>query len=439
MNSLTQNRYTIVLINHSFQINYFSRRWKLFSESHPDFEVYLLAPDKYEWYSEKKYNYGSSNSLEGKERDEGNFHIRLYRINKNLHKGWTSPDFEQLFRDIKPDIVYHIGTHNQESLYQITRILVKKFPHVKRIAFSMRGPAMNLRKNKIDLLSPISIARRMMYYRHKHVLNYIHRHIEAFFCHYPEAVDCFRTEGYSGPLYMQTQVGVNIEWFHEDALARREIREKYNLGDSFVFGSASRFTSDKGLDDILNALPKDGNWKYLMMGKGSQEDIDRLRHLIDKKGLQDKVIMTGFVDWYDMAKYWNAVDCAIHVPRTTPWWEETFSLSIIQAMITRKPIIGNTSGSVPYQIGPEAICVPEGDIQALNSKIQWVLDNQCRLAEIGEKMYERALQFTVQHLNDVFYDTLVEDVIHSNYDITKMDMTTYKPLKFKEDEGFVDC
>lgn len=429
MSKLVHNRHTIVLVNHSFQINYFSRRWKLFSESHPDFDVYLLAPKRYEWYSEKKYNYGSSNSLEGKEKEDGNFHVRLFRIKMIPHRGWTSPDFESLFREINPDVVYHIGTHNQESLYCITKLLVKKFPHVKRIAFSMRGPALNLKKPDISIFSPSSIAKRLMYYRHKYVLNYIHRHIDAFFCHYPDAVECFRSEGYLGPLYMQTQVGVNKEWFHEDAMARREIREKYDLGDSFVFGSASRFTSDKGLDDILSALPTNGNWKYLMMGKGSQEDIDRLKLLIERRGLQDKVIMTGFVDWYDMSKYWNAIDCAIHVPRTTPWWEETFSLSIIQAMITKKPIIGNTSGSVPYQIGPDAICVNEGDNHALNLKIQWVLDNQSQLSEIGEKMYERALQFSVQHLNDVFYDTLIEDVIPGVYDINKIDMTTYAPLK----------
>lgn len=429
MNTSHKSRYKIILINHSFQINYFSRRWKLFSESHPNFDVYLLAPSQYEWYHEKKYNYGSSKIFEGKEKEEDNFHIKLFRIKQNHHRGWTSPDFERLFNEIKPDIVYHIGTHNQESLYQVTKLLVTKFPHVKRIAFSMRGPAISLKKPQLSLSSPFSIIRRIMYYRHKYILNYINNHIDAFFCHYPDAINCFRNEGFSGPIYMQTQVGVNTEWFHQDNQARKQIREKYNLGDSLVFGSASRFTSDKGLDDILNALPKEGNWKYLIMGTGTNEDINRLKSIIEKRGLGDKVIMPGFVDWYDITKYWNAVDCAIHVPRTTPWWEETFSLSVVQAMITQKPIIGNTSGSVPYQIGPNAICVKEGDINELNIKIKWVIDNQNLLPEIGQKMYERALQFSVQHLNDMFYDTLVEDIIPGKYDIKKIDMTTYKPLK----------
>ena len=62
---------------------------------------------------------------------------------------------------------------------------------------------------------------------------------------------------------MQTQVGVNQEWFYRDDLKRQAIREKYNLGDAFVFGSATRFTPDKGLDDIIDALPDDGNWNNI--------------------------------------------------------------------------------------------------------------------------------------------------------------------------------
>ena len=202
----------------------------------------------------------------------------------------------------------------------------------------------------------------------------------------------------------------------------KEIRDKYNLGDSYVFGSASRFTPDKGIDDILSALPKEGNWKYLMMGTGSEEDLNRLKRLVEANGLQDKVIMTGFVDWYDMTKYWNAVDCAIHVPHTTPKWVETFSLSVIQPQITRKPIIGNDSGSVPYQIGFKDMIVPEGDVKALSDKISWVLYNQTEAKHIGEKMYDRVHNsFTVEHLNDLFYATLM-DILKGVYDEGKVDM-----------------
>lgn len=425
-----KDKIKIVLVNHSFQINYFSRRWELFAEEHPDVDVYLFAPLQFEWYKGKFYTYGNAKTLNASDLDKGNFHRRTFRLNNHKLIGWTSPDFKHLLQEIQPDVIYNIGTHNMLSLGQLISIRNRVLPNTKVIAFSMRGPALNIRLKK-DRCNPVRwMARRIMYLYQRGLLNYINKNVSAFFCHYPKAVECFREEGYKGPIYMQTQVGVNEEWFHEDAGARTEIRNKYNLGDAFVFGSATRFTPDKGIDIILKSLPKEGNWKYLMMGSGSEEDTNRLLSIIKDRGLEDKVIPTGFVDWYDMAKYWNAVDCAIHVPLTTPNWEETFSLAAIQPQITRKPVIGDNSGSVPYQIGYEEWIVPEGDISALSRKIEAVLQNQDEARRMGDIMYERTHNsFEIRHLNELFYKTLTEDVMEGVYDQKKHDMTQFNHSK----------
>ncbi len=422
MDTNKEQRFKIILINHSFQINYFSRRWQLFAEKHPNVDVTLLAPAKFEWYADKSYSYGSSTILEGEERDSGNFHTKLFRLKDNKIFGWTSPDFKELFLSIKPDIIYHIGTHRQRSLKQVLQIANKYLPTTKVIAFSMRGPALNLKINQ-NKTNPFKwVARRLMYLYQKRQLNYINKHCKAFFCHYPDAVECFRQEGYKGPIYMQTQVGVNTEWFCPNEEYRKEVREKYKLGDAYVFGSATRFSASKGVDDIINALPQEGNWKYLMMGSGADQDVERLKKLINQRGLEDKIIMTGFVDWYDMAKYWNAVDCALHTPKTTYQWEETFSLSVVQAMVTGKPIIGSDSGSVPYQIGFKEMIVSEGDIDSLSSKIKWVMAHPKEAAQIGKRMEQRTrASFSVQRLNDLFYETLL-DVLNDTFDSNKADM-----------------
>ena len=73
----------LVLINHSFQVNYFCRRWELFAEQHPEFEVYLLSPKKYEWYKDKTYQYDKSINkiLESESFDKENYHRRVFMIN----------------------------------------------------------------------------------------------------------------------------------------------------------------------------------------------------------------------------------------------------------------------------------------------------------------------------------------------------------------------
>ena len=417
----------IALINHSFQINYYSRRWELFAEKHPDVDVTLLAPSEFEWYKGKDYSFGDSFIFQAKEKDSGNFHIRTFRVKNHEFVGWDSPDMKRLLCDLNPNVIYHIGTHNMLSLKQVIKIRNKYLPQTKVIAFSMRGPALNLRKRIGKSSLPKRIGRLALYYYLKQRLNYINKNVDAFFCHYPDAVKCFRDEGYEGPIYMQTQVGVNEEWFHEDLFARKEIRSKYNISEStYVFGSATRFSESKGVDIVLKALPKDGDWLYLMMGSGNDEETSRLHSLILDLGIENKVIETGFVDWYEISKYWNAVDCAIHVPLTTQRWEETFSLSIVQPMLTKKPVIGDTSGSVPYQIGYPEMIVPEGDIKALNEKIRWVLEHKKESAKIGEEMYKRAHDgFAIEHLNDMFYETLLEDVLVGRYDSKKIDMANY--------------
>ncbi len=418
------NAFKIVIINHSFQINYFSRRWELFAEKHQNVDVTLLAPREYEWYSNKNYTYDGGIKRTSYAFDRGNFHRRLIE----MKKGWLSKDYKPVFDEIQPDIVYLIGSV-APALAQILRLRDRYYHKMKVINFSMRGPAQNLVLDTENCTLLHKVWRVYSYMRAKWRLSYINKHIDAIFCHYPEAINCFREEGYYGPIYMQTQVGVNPEWFHPDEEARIEIRNKYNIADdTFVFGSATRFSSDKGLEDIVNALPTRGNWKYIMMGTGSDEQITALQNLIESRGLGERIIMPGMIDWYVIAKYWNAIDCAIHVPHTTRQWVETFSLSAIQPQATKKPIIGNTSGSVPYQIFFEEMIVPEGDVDALQNKIQWVLDNKDKAKAIGEKMYNRVMSsFTIQHLNDMFYDTLVEDVLVGKYDINKIDMAHYSP------------
>lgn len=418
----------IALINHTFQINYFSRRWQLFAETHPEIDVTLLAPVEFEWYKAKGYSFGKTSVLRGKELDNGNFHVRTFQIKNHTLIGWNSPDIEGILRAINPDVIYHLGTHNMLSLKQVLKIRNRHLKATKVIAFSMRGPALNLRIKQDRCSFPRWVARRILYVYYKRRLAFINKNVDAFFCHYPAAVECFRREGYIGPVYMQTQVGVNEEWFHEDAVARKEIRDKYGISDNtYVFGSATRFSVSKGVDVILRALPKEGDWVYLMMGSGSEEETNRLRSLIKELGLEEKVIETGFVDWYEMTKYWNAVDCAIHVPLTTAEWEETFSLSIVQPMITQKPVIGDDSGSVPYQVGFQDMIVPENDVDALSDKIKWVLAHKAEAKEIGRRMCQRTRNsFEVKHLNDLFYDTLIEDIIPGRFDYQKADMSQYK-------------
>ena len=419
----------LLLVNESFTNPIFYRRWELLAETYQNLEVHLLAPE-YEVFKAHANSFGHDQIISGEKIEKKNFFIHLFKKRYIRGVGWISPNFRQYIESIKPDVIYNIGAHNQLSLMQLIYLRNKCLPSAKMLSFSMRGPNYNASHFK-DKCSPFSkyLKRRYgAYYYAKMTLRYFNKNCDAVFCHYPDAFDCFRQEGYKGPLYMQTQVGVNPELFHEDKNARKEIRAKYHIDDNtYLFGSATRFTIMKGLDDIIKALPKEGNWKYFMMGSGMKEDTERLTNLIKERGLEDRVILPGFIPLKEMPKYYNAIDCMLHCPRTAYSWVETFSIALVQNMITGNPVIGSDSGSVPYQVGPDGIIVKEGDIDALHKKMLWVMNNQEEAKKIGALMKKRAAEcFSIQHLNELFYRTIVEDVMQRKYDKEKIDMVTYE-------------
>lgn len=419
----------IILINHTFQLPRFSKRWKLLSEQHRDLDITLITPVSQKWDIKDSMIFGANTTVNAQCLDIDNFHIVPVHTRTHKYRSWTSPEMVKVIQRINPDIVYHLGTHKQDSLFQCIKTVRKKLSKTaKAVAFSMRGPTMDLKypkKRETDSYLYM-LVRLVNYYYQKYKLNYLNKNCDAMICHYPDAVECFRKEGFNKPIYMSTQVGVDTDIFYPNENSRLEIRNKLNLGDSFVFGCACRFIPDKGLFEILDALPPKGNWKCLLMGKGDEEFTKKLREIIHNKHFDDKVILTGFLEWNDMAKYWNAVDCAIHVPRTTPAWQETFSLSVVQAMATGKPIIGNDSGSVPYQIGPNGIIVPEGNIDALSKQINWMIDHPSEGLKIGQKMKQYAVgHFSIHNLNNQFYD-IIQDIYNGTYNTELTDMVSYK-------------
>ncbi len=422
----------IIMINHTFQKRQFTKRWEMLAEKNPDWDITLLAPTEYEWRNSEGVTVTKEKKLEGYQYDSANFHVKTVKIRPGLSKlglSWTSTEMIEYIHNHKPDVVYHIGGSVPEGLMQILDYKKRKNPNLKVYTFSMRGPTSNLKNLFALQKSDSSIIKGLLRYpQYVYQLmktRKLNKYCDAVFCHYPEGMSCFREEGYCGPIFMQTQVGVDTDVFYPDLEKRRLIREKYGLDNAYVFASAVRFIKGKGVLEVLDALPVKGNWKYLLMGSGNEAEVEAIQNKICERHLEDKVIMPGFIEWEDMAAHWNAADCCIHFTQSTPQWVETFSLALVQAMATKLPVIGSSSGSVPYQIGPDGIIVNEKDIGALHDKIQWVVDHPIEAAAIGEKLYNRTIRaFSTKHLNELFYATVV-DLQRGIYDEEKVDMANY--------------
>lgn len=418
----------IVIINHTFQKPEFCKRWEILANSHQDLDITLLAPIKWEWGKVRTQTYGKVFTINGEAVEKDNFHVHLIDTKEDRLGEWTSKKMVEEIVHIHPDVVYFIGGHVAAPVMQLIRTKKKyKLNDMRIIAFSMRGhtPTIDFKRTEPGIKKYINLIGKCVILGPR--IKKSNKYCDAIFCHYPDAYKAFRDEGYDKPLYIQTQVGVDPDIFGPNKESRKKIRDKYNLGDAFVFGSASRFQDSKGLHEIIRALPENGNWKYLMMGWGREDEVESIKKEIKKRNFQDKVILTGYIDnWKDMAEHWNALDCAIHAPLTTLRWEETFSLALVQAMITGLPVIGSNSGSVPYQIGPDGIVVEEGNIDAMRNQMIHMMNSPEDRNSIGRAMRKRAVEcFSIYHLDELFYVTL-QDIMKNIYDEKKIDMAEFR-------------
>jgi glycosyltransferase involved in cell wall biosynthesis len=99
----------------------------------------------------------------------------------------------------------------------------------------------------------------------------------------------------------------------------------------------------KGYDQIIKAMPEIKrsvpNTRYLLVGKGP--DRARIEKLIGEAGVQDAVILAGFVPDEELAEHYNLCDIFAMPSRA-----EGFGIVYLEALACGKPVLaGNKDGS----------------------------------------------------------------------------------------------
>ena len=379
------------------------KRWVLLKEKNPDIDVTVLTPFKYEIGREKGYTWGEIKVVGGKAFKEERFEVIPIKVRQDVFGGWESNDICKLIKERKPDVIYYIGIHASPFLTKVIKTAHSKHIGAKVYVFTMRGDLSPI-KAKTLKQKLIKVYRGL---RENYKFNV--KNSDAIFVHYPDAIKALREEGYLGPIFINTQIGVDTSYFKYTQEGRELIREKLGLNDCFVFGGVSRLNAEKGILDAIKSLPKNPKIKYMIMGSGTEEELKKVKMTAEECGVSDQIVLTGMIDWSELSQYLSAMDCAVHIPRRTENWVETFSLALVQEMSVGLPVIGSRSGSVPYQIGDETYLVEEGNTEQIRDVMQNIIDDYTKAKRIGEKMRERCIKcFDVERLAKCFGTVLFE-------------------------------
>ena len=304
--------------------------------SYPDVELTLLVPpywrsgsrkDMYERGYDKGYR-----TIIRRPAFDGNFHLHFY------------PGIKNIISEVDPDII-----HIDEEPYDLVTFL--------SLRSGLRHGAKTLFFTWQNIGREFPIPFRWF---ERSVLS----RSDAAIAGNQEAIDILRNKGFSKPVHLIPQFGVDTEFF-------RPSPDKIR-GTPFRIGFAGRLVWEKGLYVLFDALAGiDGRWELVIIGDGPiRNDLARYA---EKLEIQDKISWIGPVPSTKMPEYISKLDLLVLPSLTKTNWKEQFGRVLVEAMACGVPVIGSDSGEIPNVIDDTGIICPEGDAPALRRAIDGIM------------------------------------------------------------------
>lgn len=162
----------------------------------------------------------------------------------------------------------------------------------------------------------------------------------------------------------------------------------------FTIGFAGRLVEEKGLFDLIAAATRlPGRVRLLLVGNGP------LRTELEKAGSDTvEIEIATQVKHEEMATAFAQMDVLVLPSRTTPTWVEQFGRVLVEALWCGVPIVGSSSGEIPWVIETTGggVVFPEGNVEALAAVLDDLRrdsEKRARLATEGRQAVER--QFSI--------------------------------------------
>jgi glycosyltransferase involved in cell wall biosynthesis len=128
--------------------------------------------------------------------------------------------------------------------------------------------------------------------------------------------------------------------------------------------------------------------KLVLVGKPFT-GFDQLEALIDELGIRQDVIVTGYVDEWQVPLFYKLADLFV-----LPTLYEGFTLTTIEAMGYGTPVIATDTSSIREGVGDAGILVPVDDVPALAEHMRRVLSEPGLRDALIEAGRHQARKFT---------------------------------------------
>ena len=305
----------------------------------------VIAPSN--WIENYKY-YGNKNS------DTLKIGYELIYLNNYFpgkpHLMFYTFKLYKIFKNFLPDIIY--VNAEPENILMLQVILFAK----------IYSP-----KSKIIFVTWRNIKYELLNYPYK--LQLIHRIVEKITYKFADACRSFNPTGKEllANAGFKKRIDV-IPWGIDTDLYFFKNTEKKD--SELTLGYVGRFVKPKGLEMIALAiynLRKKYPVKGILVGDGPiKKDLLKT---FDRLNISNHITIVNTVKGDEIVSWLHRMDIFLLPSYSTKKWKEQFGRVLVEAMSAGIPVVGSSSGEIPWVIGNSGLVFREGDQLDMEEKI----------------------------------------------------------------------
>jgi len=324
----------------------------------PNIDLKVLVPDRWN-------HYGKWRLADPVPADEFNCnieHIMWPWIGPAQYYLHWYPKLSSVMRDFKPDVIDLWEEPWALVSVQACFLREKLLPHCKIVSETEQNTNKRL---------PFPFER---------FRSYTLRHADYAVGRNSESIEILRSKGYRGTAEVVPNA-VDDTLFRP--MDREACRKRLNLA-GFVAGYVGRLVEEKGLMDMVDALPHcPPEINLLFVGGG--DFAGSLAARAAKLNLTHRVRIEGARALQDLPEIMNAIDVLVLPSRTTPSWKEQFGRVIIEAHACGTAVAGSSSGAIPEVVRDGGVVFPESNPEELAMALCGLNADSAATKKMGER------------------------------------------------------
>jgi len=156
---------------------------------------------------------------------------------------------------------------------------------------------------------------------------------------------------------------------------------------AFVVGFVGRVMKMKGLDTLIAACSVAGQDVHcVVVGRGP--DTEWLKKIASDLRFERQLHFVDHLGPSEIPSAMRDLDIMVLPSRTAPHWKEQFGRVLVEAMACGVPVVGSSSGEIPFVIGNAGMVFEEGNSEQLAQRIV-ELRNSNTYSQFQQRGYER--------------------------------------------------